>query len=177
MLFRSYLQSLKNPATVIKVGKEPIVSGEEAVLPVQKPKKTDTTFGLSKERVSTAISPKVEEISIAADPIGEAEKKASQTKNLQEAADYIAAADIFKQVSIPSGHDAYVLAASPLVKEDNATSRVVLQRANQYAAATEGLRQIKDVPDLSTANEGFIEQNVMPKIERAAVIYAVKTNP
>ena len=64
-----------------------------------------------------------------------------------------------------------------MVKEDNATSRVVLQRANQYAAATEGLRQIKDVPDLSTANEGFIEQNVMPKIERAAVIYAVKTNP
>lgn len=169
-----YLALLKTPAVQVSTGD--VVSREDAVLPIQKPKKIDTNFGLTKERIATTISPKIEEISIDADPVGTAERKASQTKNLQEASDYIVAADIYKQLSIPSGYDAYVLSASPLVKEDNATSRVVLTRANQYAAATEGLRQIK-APDLKGADEGFIEMNVMPQIERAAVMYSIKANP
>jgi hypothetical protein len=169
-----YLASLKTPPVV--TGKAPIIPKEKAILPVQKPKKIDTSFGLTKEKIKVDISPKVEEISFDADPIGLAQRKASETKNLQEATDYLSAAEVFKQLSVPSGYQAYVRSASPLVDKSTATGSVILERGGRYGATTEGLRQIK-APDLSTANEEFIRQEIIPQIERAAVIYKVRANP
>ncbi len=169
-----YLASLKTPPVV--TGKAPIIPKEKAILPVQKPKKIDTSFGLTKEKIKVDISPKVEEISFDADPIGLAQRKASETKNLQEATDYLSAAEVFKQLSVPSGYQAYVRSASPLIDKNTATGSVILERGGRYGATTEGLRQIK-APDLSTANEEFIRQNIIPQIERAAVIYKVRANP
>lgn len=170
-----YLAALKTPAVV--TGKAPtIISKEEAILPIQKPKKIDTSFGLTKEKIKVDISPKVEEISLDVDPIGLAQRKASETKNLQEATDYLSAAEVFKQLSVPSGYQAYVRSASPLIDKGTATGSVILERGGRYGATTEGLRQIK-APDLSTANEEFIRQNIIPQIERAAVLYKVRANP
>ena len=171
-----YLKSLKSPATIVSVGKEPIVSREEVILPVQRPKKIDTNFGLTKERVQKDISPKVEEISIDIDPINLAQTKAAQTKNLQEKQDYLTASDIYSQISIPSGYEAMMAASSPDLKKETATNQILLKRANQYKEETQGLRDIK-VPDLFSANDEYIEANVMPQIERAAVKWKIKQNP
>ena len=171
-----YLKSLKSPATIVSVGKEPIVSREEVILPVQRPKKIDTNFGLTKERVQKDISPKVEEISIDIDPINLAQTKAAQTKNLQEKQDYLTASDVYSQISIPSGYEAMMAASSPDLKKETATNQILLKRANQYKEETQGLRDIK-VPDLFSANDEYIEANVMPQIERAAVKWKIKQNP
>ena len=63
-----YLAALKTPAVV--TGKAPTIPKEKAILPIQKPKKVDTSFGLTKEKIKVDISSKVEEISFDADPIG-----------------------------------------------------------------------------------------------------------
>jgi len=171
-----YLKSIKSPATVISVGKEPIVSREEVVLPVQRPKKIDTNFGLTKEKVQKDISPKVQEMSIDIDPISFAQTKAAQTKDLQEKQDYLTASDVYSQISIPSGYEAMVAVTSPDIKKETATNQILLKRANQYKEETQGLRDIK-APDLISANNEYIEANIIPQIERAAVKWKIKQNP
>jgi len=171
-----YLKSLKSPAVVVSVGKEPIVSREEAILPVQRPKKIDTNFGLTKEKVQVDISPKLEEISIDADPLGLAEKRAAESKDLQKKQDYLTSADLYSQISIPSGYQASIAASSPDIKKETATGQVLLKRANEYNQAVEGLREI-DAPDLMVKDDAFIQSEIMPKIERAAVMYKIKSNP
>lgn len=170
-----YLKSLKTPAKIVAVGKEPIVSREEVVLPIQKPKKIDTSFGLTKER-KQKVSPKVEEISFDADPVGLALKKSKEAKTQEESIDYLNAAELWASDFMPSGYEAYTLSASPLIDKNTDTGKSILARAKSYADATEGLRQIK-APDLSTANDLFIESNILPQIERAAVKWKINQNP
>jgi hypothetical protein len=169
----SFLQQEKAKAPTKITGPTPTMPTEGVILPAKSLKKVETSFALPKEKIDNIVVPTFQEVASSADPLGAIEQKESEEKDLQRKADLMAVSTLVKD-QIPDFYKAFKAAQSPL--PDTRTNQLVKERAANYESATRGLREIK-APDLMTANNLFIESNIIPQIERAAVMYHINRYP
>jgi hypothetical protein len=169
----SFLQQEKAKAPTKITGPTPTMPTEGVILPAKSLKKVETSFALPKEKIDNIVVPTFQEVASSADPLGAIEQKESEEKDLQRKADLMAVSTLVKE-QIPNFYQAFKAAQSPL--PDTRTNQLTKERAANYESATRGLREIK-APDLMTANNLFIESNIIPQIERAAVMYHINKYP